>query len=62
MEVETERRLISCAGNLDRQDRHPILAEERIERLQQERLEPRGGLRDSSLQAQRSVEIQGLIP
>jgi hypothetical protein len=60
--VQTERRLIACPGNSDGQYRHPILAEKRIEWLQQERFEPRGDLRKLRLQPQCTAEIQRLVP
>jgi len=60
-DLELEGRLSSRSRDLDRQDGSRALAlEERIDRFQEERFDPGGGLRDFSLEAKCSVKIESL--
>src|SRR5208337_283236 len=60
-DLDLERRLSSCSRDLDRQDGSRALAlEERIDRFQEERFDAGGGLREFSLEAKGTLEIERL--
>ena len=60
-DLEPERRLFSRSRDLDGQDGSRALAlEEGIDRFQEERFDPGGGLRDFSLEAKCSMKIESL--